>query len=769
MSSVPQISKRQDTNSACERTSLNHEQSKDFTHMSAIDQAILAASDPRFNIIYLFPHPKQDLDKASPFGWYTPGILATAEPMRQACELPADIREAHTDIDVVLVHRLAGTTWPHLLPIEIDSFEQSLEILQSPFIVCVTTDVDVAASTDLVLKDFPIPVLHVSSVSAPNRVPPQGFNLHGVCVHVRKVLDALSRNTQFENFVRECRRLLTDAPQRKLRKHPLPLGMHNVTAPNETALAAFGYKFPTTRRISEPFGPMGESTPEKYISRICQAADAVAAERARLLSGRTPLIQDHRAIIAVASSYARLYSTWQDLVQRVPGDKRRELRQALGFVTRSESYFHSVPSNSSGELALSPIAELVSRGLARDMRAFTSALSMLSSATLCPVLRLEPKINGIRVQAAELARCVRTHAEPAYHRKQARMMRVLGEKMRSLIDHDFLKRIDGNESRYVEGLKLITDLPLELLPSNGMPLGLRFDISRVSPVPGNLFWQTCNLPPLRISVNAFYDVLVVRSFDASDPIGRHLEKALKVVDRSSRFKRLRYRFVDVDTPEQFVEAIQDFNGAVLIFDGHGRYDSRTGVGRLVVGGKPLDTWALKRRCQLPPVVMFSACDTQPIEGSHGSVATSAFALGARAVLGTMFPVNAVHSSVMMARMLLRIDQFLPIAITLFPIVNWRHVVSGMLRMSHVTEAARTLNKRAQLGLAGEALSRIQLLANNEINSWSSRWFDAWVDALASESARSSDEIRRLISLHVGITDAMKYVHLGNPERLIISG
>lgn len=746
---------------------MTQERTKEAAHPSRRDQALMAASDPRFKIIYLFPHPKQRFEEASLFGWYTPGILATAQPMLQACALPADLREAHSDIDDVLLHRLTGAIWPQLLPVEIDSLEPALTMMPSPFIVCVTTDAEVAARTDLILKEYVVPVLHVSNVVGLGRKPPHGFSLEGVCAHVRKVLDALALQPGRDPFARECRRLLTEAPQRKLRKHPLRLGMHNVTVPNEIALAAFGYKFPSAHAISEPFGTIGKSSPDNYVNRICESADAVAAERDRLLSGRTTRLLDHRAIIAVASSYARFYSTWQDLVQRVPEDKRRDLRHALAMVVRSTSYFHSIPADDNGDPALGQIGKLVSHELGRDMRAFTSALSMLASATLCPVLRLEPKMNQIRGDAAELARCVRAQAGPRYSWKQSRMMRVLANKMRSLVHPEFLQRIDAKERGRIEGLKLITDLPLELLPSNGIPLGLRFDTSRLSPVPGNLFWQTCNLPPVRIPADAFYDVLIVRSFKNSDPIRGYLEQALGVIAGPCKYERVKYRFVDLETPEQFVEAVNNFDGAVMIFDGHGRYDAGLGVGRMVVGGEPLDTWALKGVCQLPPVVMFSACDTQPIEGNHGSVATAALALGARAVLGTMFPVHASHSSIMMARMLFRIDQFLPIAASLFPVLNWRHVVSGMLRMSHTVEASRALNAHAQLGLTEDALSRVQMTANVEINSWLPSWLDAWIDSLAKEASRSSDDIRRLLGQHVGITDAMKYVQLGNPERILI--
>lgn len=739
----------------------------DAAQPSERDLALMAAADSRFKIVYLFPHPKQNFGQASRFGWYTPGILATAGPLMQACSLPADLRETHSDLEDVLLHRLYGVIWPHLLPVEIDSLADALKIMPTPFLVCVTTDADVAAHCDSIFQQHPLSILHVSAIPGIGRKSPQTLSLEGLCEHVRIVLNELAIQPEQTQFVRECRRQLSAAPQRKLRKHPLPLGLHNVTAPNEVALSAFGYKFPKAKAVSVPIATVERSSPDNYVSRICQGADAVAAERAKLLGGKGRQLQDHRAIVTVGSSYARLYNTWQDLVQRAPDAMRRDLRHALSMVVRSNSYFHSMPIDDNGKPELGPAGSLVAHELGQDMRAFTAGLSMLSSATLCPVLRLEPKLNQVRADAAELARCVRAQAGPHYRWKQARMVRLLGHKMRALVHPEFLQRIDAKESGRIEGMKLITDLPLELMPSNGLPLGLRFDTSRTSPLPGNMFWQLCNLPPVRIPAEAFYEILIVRSFSSTDPIRQHLERALHVIADPSGFKRVKYRFVDVETTEQFVRAINDFKGAVMIFDGHGRYDSEMGIGRLIVGGKQLDTWALKRHCEMPPVVMFSACDTQPIEGNHGSVATSMFALGARTVLGTMFPVSALHASVMMARMLLRIDQFMPIARSLFPILNWRHVASGMLRMSHTVEAARALNARAHLGLSTDALSRIQLNANEGINSWLPSWFDAWIEAIAKETSRSVDDIREVLERQVGITDAMKYVQLGNPERVII--
>jgi hypothetical protein len=540
-----------------------------------------------------------------------------------------------------------------------------------------------------------------------------------------------------------------------------------LTLPNELALAAFGFNLSSRKYVVPKGGSAGNLSAETYVERICRSADAVATERAQLTAELNPQLIDHRVVLTVHSVYAGLYRSWKELVERAPTELRTSVRRSLAMILRAKSYFHEISLDGDDSPDPRRIGATLSRLLGADMRAYTAGLSMLSSATLCPVLRLEPKLNAVRADAAELARCVRAHK--IHHAwKQARMMRMLGQRMRSLVHPEFLKRIDAKEVGPIEGLKLVTDLPLELMPSAGIPLGLRFDVSRVSPVPGNMFWQLCNLPPLRVPKERFYDVLIVRSFVADDPIRRVLETALRAFSGDLAFKRLKYRFVDVQTPQQFVDAVNAFDGAVMVFDGHGQYDAALGIGRLIVGkNTPLDTWALARECRLPPVVMFSACDTQPIEGTHGSVGTAAFALGAHAVLGTMFPVHAARAATMMSRMLLRIDQFVPVARKVLPVLTWRHVVSGMLRMSHTIEAMRELNHRAELGLPKEAFSRVQLVANEHINFWSPTWYEAFLEALGNEAGRSAAEIQGLLTKHVGLTDAMKYVQLGNPERVII--
>jgi hypothetical protein len=726
-----------------------------------------AATAKVTRIYYFFPHAVQDERLNSPLGWYSPGLLESAGVVKLVSAMPMDIREPYSRERDVLLNRLSGVTWPTLLPVEIDSLGAVLEVVGPVFCVCITTDPAIALQVDQIIAGRAAPVLHASTVAAAGRQPFAGLSPEVVSAYVRRVLDALSTQEQTKDFVRACRTLLTERPHRRLRKHYLRVGHHNVTSPNELALAAFGYKFTRERVVSKPIQEHESDPKARYISAICASSDAVRAERDQLLDTKALGLEDHRLILAVATTYWGHFRRWRELAHRVKAEERREFRKALASVVQAQSYFQEIEFDENRQPLISRYQRMLSGVWGTDLHAMTAALSVLSCATLCPVIRLEPRLNQLRGEIISLAQCIRIQVGTHHAWKVARLTERLGNKARSLVDEEFLKRIDAPQQQGIEGIKLITDLPLELMPSDGVPLGLRFDTSRLSPFPGNLFWGVNIAPPVHVPVSAFQDVLIIRSFKDDDRIRNVLEEALDAFSEG-RFERVKYRFVDVSTAEEFVQTVNAFEGAVMIFDGHGRYDTDLGMGSLVVGGASLDLWALKRECRLPPVVLFSACDTQPIDGSHSSVATSALALGARAVLATMFPVDARDSALMLARTLFRLEAFLPAASKIFRLLTWRHVVSGMLRMSHTTEAARSLNKRAQLGLDGNALARIQLVANNAINAWDHTWHRSWIEVIASESERSVEQIEELLIKHVGLTESMKYVQLGNPERIYIT-
>lgn len=730
--------------------------------------ALITAMERRFKVFYFVPHLPQKMEEASPLGWYTPGLHAAAEPLMVAATLPADIREPHTNRSSVLVQRLLRGIWPFVTPISINAVAEVHRMVGTPFQVFVTNDDTVADAVDLILKDVETPVLHASSIPGGGRISIRDLFTDGISKYTREVLDALASRDEWRVFVRQARQLISAEPQVRPRKHHLQAGHHNLVTPNEIALAAFGWKFHRSKPISQPL--MADNSSETYISRICESADAVAEERERLLKGMPNAPRDHRYVLAVASVYWGHYENWRERVQETAPELREDLKRAYASVVQAKTYFDWVKVDEFGKPAVGKLYLVMNQLRRDDMRTFTAGLSLLAAASLVPVLRLEPRLNSIRGDLKMLADCTRAEAPRRIEWKTSRLMTRLGQKMRSLIAPPFLQRIDAPaRTGQIEGMKLVSDLPLELLPTDGLPLGLRYDTSRLNPLPGNLFLQQCSLPPIVLPQERFEEILVIRSFAPDDRLKPLFERATSFVTTSEQTQRIRYRIVDVENEGAFVAALNDYEGAIVVFDCHGRFDETLGMGTLVIGGAPLNPWDLKNRIQMPPIVMFSACDTQPIDGSHSSVATAAFALGARAVLATILPIRAREAAVFSGRMSLRLAQFVPEALKYRTLLTWREVVSGMLRMSHCTEVLRRLMSHARLSLSEDEFHNVLLSANVAINGRKARWFEAFLEELATCSGRTLGSLKEDVERWAGMTEAMKHTQLGAPESIIIVG
>lgn len=728
--------------------------------------ADLAARDPRFKILYFIPHFPQDLREASIFGWYTPAMLQAARPLMTISTWPADIREPFSEQASVLVNRLTRRIWPKIIPVELDALYAGAHLFDNPFRVFASNDPAVANEIDKFIIQSGWHCLHISSIEGNGRILLNNFTTKRLTDYFMSVVDNLSTDPDWALFARIAKKEMDPQHLRRVRPHPLPIGAHNVTYPNEFALSAFGWELRRNDPISKPL-TMGGGNSQRYVERICRSAKAVQVARSQLVPSE---LCEYRFIIAVQSMYWGHFNDWRNRIPNSEKVDHKTLRLAYGLTVQATTYFdHIEVSDSKDNLLNNPIFQFFQSQRRDDANSFTAGLTILAAASLAPVLRLEPKLNQIRGDLKQIANCVRTKSHHHFDWKQSRMTNRLCKKMRTLVNPNFLALIDKPEHGSIEGLKLISDLPLELMHSRGVPLSMRFDISRLPAMPGSLYLANCIMQPAILPMDAFSEVLVIRSFQPDDPLRDVLKISISAIlgmEQNSSFL-VKARFVDIDTEDQLVSALEGFKGALMIFDGHGHYDNEIGAGTIVIGGKGVDVWQLRKRCTFPPIVIFSACDTQPLDGSHSSSATAAFVLGAHTVLATTLPIDGRKAGAFIGRLILRIAEFLPLAVRYKRIFTWREMISGLLRMTHVTEVMASLKKNAGSAYQGINFDPVQMRANTEINERRPTWYDAFLCELSAISGKSIRELKSDIEQWAAMTDSMKYVQLGNPESIII--
>jgi hypothetical protein len=142
-------------------------------------------------------------------------------------------------------------------------------------------------------------------------------------------------------------------------------------------------------------------------------------------------------------------------------------------------------------------------------------------------------------------------------------------------------------------------------------------------------------------------------------------------------------------------------------------------------------------------------------------------MGAHTVLGTLLPVSALQAARFLGRLVLRVNEFIPIYTERMDIpLRWSEFISGLQRMSYVTEILDSL-KHIGIDLHDSDRERLQLAANNRINPFHDDWYSSFIKNLQAVLCLKRHEVDRFLSSWCQLTESMRYVQLGNPEGIWI--
>jgi len=376
---------------------------------------------------------------------------------------------------------------------------------------------------------------------------------------------------------------------------------------------------------------------------------------------------------------------------------------------------------------------------------------------------MSPAVNRVFPALSAFARSVRS--EKYEHRRKA--FRLYQNIQESLADAATIEKLAFIRNEVSGPIKIIADAPLEWLPIGNLPLLIRHQCSRINATPGNLLMgllaqrEVITVPP-----EVLQDVLIVSAFDPADRLRNMLRQALEIL-RPRWEGKVKVSFQRVQTVAQFIEALNGFEGAVLIFDGHGIGDDGDGIGKLAIGKEQIDVWSLRGQMRVPPIVILSACDTHGLDSpSHATVGNGFLFLGAVTVVASLLPLGGFSSAEFIARLVYRLADFIPAALSVQKrVLNWTELISGMQRMFLASE---TLN--ALVGppdVEGSPRQNLQLQANVHINSYEPDWFDKLLAGIAEHRNEKLGDVARRAARAVATSEAIRYIQLGHPENILI--
>lgn len=342
---------------------------------------------------------------------------------------------------------------------------------------------------------------------------------------------------------------------------------------------------------------------------------------------------------------------------------------------KSYSYVNVVDEKISNILSQHEIAHVLSE--MNNKLLYLDYISWLHARfTYSPVIRLPRISKSINTEVAFL-----NNSFPQNESKNITIEKF-GKKITSLVlddqIKDLLKERDGQ-------IFVISDLPLEWMYIDGLPLCFTHDVCRIPEFNNNAIVNSVIAHKRRrfaIEDDIIKKTLVIHCASDSDDA---MQNAFKVID--SFKESYGFQSINCKNVQEIKKAIEKYQPHLLIFDCHGVYDKKSEQCHLIIdddNGVVLSGDDIVAKGISAPLVFISACSTMPPNGLTNLLTDAFMEAGALSVTATLLPLNIHDASVSIVCLLskLRLKENSLIH------CNWLQFVSHVLRTTLFHEALR---------------------------------------------------------------------------------
>ena len=155
-------------------------------------------------------------------------------------------------------------------------------------------------------------------------------------------------------------------------------------------------------------------------------------------------------------------------------------------------------------------------------------------------------------------------------------------------------------------------------------------------------------------------------------------------------------------------------------------------------------------------------------GSHASVANGLLASGVAGVIATSVPIPALEAAAFVARLIYRIDTFLPLQLnSLDSRVCWREFINKMFRMSYSTDILRAYRDDKPQWITESQYVQIHQLINMEINSGNLNWHYVLFEQLVRASGKTLEDIKNRFIRSIRFKHSAFYVQMGRSDKIFL--
>jgi len=356
------------------------------------------------------------------------------------------------------------------------------------------------------------------------------------------------------------------------------------------------------------------------------------------------------------------------------------------------NYQHYIESGSD-DVSPEAMAIIMKKNLLRinflDNAAFFHAMFSYS-----PVIRLPQIGKSINKELS--------HLQKAAPKKQSTLNNIkrFGEKLANLTVSDSLKDYIAKRNGQIF---CISDLPIEWLYLNNLPLSLTHDVCRLPEF--NLNSLINNAIHLQRGLYEIPNDLINRTLilHCASQGDAALNEMFDLID--SYQTSLGFKAARCSSIEQVKFAINSYKPDLLIFDCHGTSNPKELSSFLFLdqeNGIALTGDDIVQHKISAPLVFLSACETFPNYGYVKLLSDAFMESGAHCVTTTFFPIKITDATSLIIRLLNNLRQLS----TNTYHSNWLHFISHMLRSTYIFETIRKSSDQFKNEISEEKIAEL---------------------------------------------------------------
>lgn len=296
-----------------------------------------------------------------------------------------------------------------------------------------------------------------------------------------------------------------------------------------------------------------------------------------------------------------------------------------------------------------------------------------STFTNSPILRLPLKGNSINRELSFF--------KPEFHAalSKSKNWKKIGKTIAKLGKSMSNKLLSTEAKTYIEErngqLVAISDLPLEWMLIDGIPLGFSHDICRMPETAYSTLmaqFMSNSTMSFEVKPDIMKRTLIICGSDEPHFLAwQSLAKKLH--------EPMGYNFEICLSIEDVKKAYKKYNPDFVIYDCHGGIDQQNKQTYLRIGKEKLTGEVITKEFLTSPLVFISACGTAPTYGLYNLIANAFFEVGALSVTATYLPILVDSGATLYMRILNNLNQAAQSGIH----SNWLAFISHMTRTAPI--------------------------------------------------------------------------------------